>query len=87
MRHALAALALAAATILLIVGRVPSAHASTGPIPLNCDRACLESLIDQYLAALTAHDPKPLPLSANVKYTENDARGRRSYLDECAPSH
>src|SRR5688572_31222636 len=46
--------------------------ASTGPIPLNCNRACLENLIDQYLTALVARDPKRLPLSADVKYTENN---------------
>ncbi len=49
----------------------PNAAASTGSIPLNCDRTCLESLIDQYLAAMVAHDPKRLPLSADLKYTEN----------------
>jgi hypothetical protein len=51
---------------------VPNARASTGPIPLNCNRACLEGVVDQYLAALTVHNPKQLPLSADVKYTEND---------------
>jgi len=50
----------------------PHAQASTGPIPLNCNRACLENLVDQYLSAVVAHDPKRLPLSADVKYTEND---------------
>lgn len=50
----------------------PSARASTGPIPLNCNRTCLEGIVDQYLAALVAHDPKRLPLSADVMYTEND---------------
>ena len=50
----------------------PHAEASTGPIPLNCNRACLENLVDQYLTALVAHDPKRLPLSADVKYSEND---------------
>src|SRR5690242_7088625 len=48
------------------------AEGSTGPIPLNCNRACLENLVDQYLAALIAHDPKRLPLSKEVMYTEND---------------
>ena len=47
------------------------AGAGTGPIPLNCDRACLENLINQYLDALVAHDPGPLPLSRDVQYTEN----------------
>ena len=51
---------------------VQKADASTGPIPLNCNRACLENVVDQYLAALVAHDPKRLPLSKDVKYTEND---------------
>ena len=45
--------------------------ASTGPIPLNCNRACLENLVDQYLAAVVAHDPKKMPFSADIKYTEN----------------
>jgi len=43
-----------------------------GPIPIDCDRKCLERLVDQYLAAVVAHDPKRLPLAADVKYTEND---------------
>jgi hypothetical protein len=50
----------------------PKADASTGPIPLNCNRACLENLVDQYLTALVAHDPKRLPVSKDVMYTEND---------------
>jgi hypothetical protein len=49
-----------------------AAVASTGPIPLNCNRACLENVVDQYLTALAARDPKRVPLSADVKYTEND---------------
>jgi hypothetical protein len=36
-----------------------------------CDRACLERLVDQYLDAVTAHDPKLVPLAKNVKFTEN----------------
>lgn len=68
---ALGALAMVAAAAL--TGTFAShADAATGPIPLNCNRACLESLVDQYLAAVVAHDPKRLPLSADVKYTEND---------------
>src|SRR5580658_6484032 len=68
---AVCAIAIVAAT--LFAGYlVPNARASTGPIPLNCNRACLEDLVNQYLAALAAHDPKRLPLSADVMYTEND---------------
>jgi hypothetical protein len=47
-------------------------NASIGPIPINCDRACLEGVMNQYLSALAARDPKRLPLSADVRYTEND---------------
>jgi hypothetical protein len=39
-----------------------------------CDRACLEGFVEQYLDAAIAHDPKLLPLSANVKFTENGQR-------------
>ena len=35
--------------------------ASTGPIPLNCNRACLEGVVNDYLTALVARDPKRLP--------------------------
>ena len=66
-------LGVAAACAALLVGSLGTrVSGSTGPIPLNCDRACLEGVIDQYLAAVVAHDPKRLPLSADVKYTENN---------------
>jgi hypothetical protein len=45
---------------------------TVGPIPADCNRACLEGLINQYLTALLAHDPKGLPLSTDVKYTEQE---------------
>ena len=40
-------------------------------VPTDCNRACLEALIDRYLAAIVAHDPSQLPLSEDVMYTEN----------------
>jgi hypothetical protein len=46
-------------------------HGSTGPIPLDCNRACLEGVVDQYLKAVVARSPQGLPLSADVKYSEN----------------
>ena len=45
-----------------------------GPVSLNCDRACLERLVNDYLTALVAHDPSHLPLSADVRYSENEQR-------------
>jgi len=46
-------------------------------VPANCDRACLEGLVDRYLAAVVAHDPAPLPLSADVKIHGERAGARR----------
>src|SRR5262245_63565462 len=69
MRATLAALAVAAA---VIVGSLTArVSGSTGPIPLDCNRACLENLIDQYLKAVVAHDASKIPLSEDVKYSEN----------------
>jgi hypothetical protein len=36
-----------------------------------CDRSCLSGFITQYLSALTAHDSKRLPVTADVRFTEN----------------
>jgi len=70
MRSTLGAFAVAAT---LVTGSfVAHLSGSTGPIPLNCNRACLEALVDQYLAAVVAHDPSRLPLSEDVMYTENN---------------
>jgi hypothetical protein len=69
MRRALAVAALVAAAS---AGHFARVQASTGPIPLRCDRTCLEKVVDDYLAAVVAHDPTRVPLSADVKYTENN---------------
>lgn len=70
MRPILAASALAA---IVLIGYSPvTVRASTGPIPLKCDRACLEGVVNQYLSALARRDSKGLPLSEDVMYTEND---------------
>jgi hypothetical protein len=39
-----------------------------------CDRECLNGFADQYLDALVKHDPKLVPLTKNVKFTENGQR-------------
>jgi hypothetical protein len=62
----------ALATVAPMSGHFLRTVAAAGPIPVNCDRACLEGLVDQYLNALVAHDPKLLPLATDVKYTEQD---------------
>src|SRR5215472_12191866 len=65
-RVALLVMAVAVGTRALI-----PVQASTGPIPLNCNRACLENVLDQYLRANVKHDPKLAPFSEDIKYTEN----------------
>src|SRR5215831_8584202 len=59
-------------TGMLLVGVIAGVHAQTGSGA--CDRACLEGFVDKYLDALVAHDPKLLPLSRSVKFTENGVR-------------
>jgi len=41
--------------------------------PAACDRACLEGC-GQYLDAAIAHNPALLPLSKDIKFTENGVR-------------
>jgi hypothetical protein len=55
----------------LVADAVRPVHASVGPIPVNCNRACLENVLDQYLRANVKHDPKLAPFSEDIKYTEN----------------
>lgn len=76
MRSTLIAIGVIAHTVILTFTNAfaPTADAATGPIPLNCNRACLENVLEQYLTALVAHDPTRLPLSKDVMYTENDQK-------------
>jgi len=48
---------------------ISNGHAATA-----CDRACLNVLADNYLAALVAHDPAKVPLARNVRMVENIQR-------------
>jgi hypothetical protein len=61
MRHGIGVLA--AVLAFLSASR---AGAATG-----CDRECLRGFITQYLDALAAHNPKALPLSDAVRFTED----------------
>jgi hypothetical protein len=38
---------------------------------MSCNRACLNKFVDQYLNAMAAHDPSRLPLTKDVRLTEN----------------
>jgi len=40
----------------------------------DCDRACLNGLVDRFLSSLVSHDPSMLPLAKNLKFTEDGVR-------------
>ncbi len=65
-------LVVAVLSALILAAGAIGARAQSGSGP--CDRACLEGLVDRYLDALIAHDPKMLPLARNAKFTENGIR-------------
>jgi hypothetical protein len=50
-----------------------SSRANASPAKADdCDRTCLNDFVDQYIAAVAAHDPAKLPHTANVRYSENN---------------
>jgi hypothetical protein len=60
-------------TSVAAVGVLVSALVAQSPrVPAECNRACLEGLVNQYLDAVVAHDPKRLAVSPDVRYTENE---------------
>jgi hypothetical protein len=54
---------------LLLVGCVSALLGAAQPG--ECDRACLNDTVENYLAAMLAHDPARVPIAKNVRYTEN----------------
>jgi hypothetical protein len=48
-----------------------AASLSTEQLGVTCDRACLIDTMDQYLAALIAHNPAQVALATHVKFSEN----------------
>jgi hypothetical protein len=58
-----------AATVLAVAG-MGAAQAAQG----SCDRACLEGFVDRYLDAVIANQPSMVPLSPNVRFTEDAQR-------------
>jgi hypothetical protein len=47
------------------------ALSSANVLAAPCDRACLSTALDQYLAALVKHDPAAAPLGLGFRQTEN----------------
>jgi hypothetical protein len=72
MHKRLSVLSALAVLICVFVGgsmnRAVAAPAKSG----DCDRTCLNGFVDQYMAAVAAHDPSKLPTAARVRYTENN---------------
>ena len=53
---------------------IAEAQPPTAAAAAQCDRACLEGFVNQYLAALAARDPSKVPFASDVKFTENTAK-------------
>jgi hypothetical protein len=70
MRQTIFTVAAAAILLLALSTRGPA----TAEAGANCDRVCLNGIMDQYLAAMVAHDPSKLPLAKNLKFTEDGVR-------------
>jgi len=59
-------------TLMLLPG-LASGQTTTGTIlNLDCDRACLSGIVDQYLDGLVNHDISRVPWADEVKFTENN---------------
>jgi hypothetical protein len=54
----------------LFAGAVLAAPAAK-KLPAKCDKACLTGAVNDYIAALVAHDPSQVPLSAHLEFVEN----------------
>ncbi|MBZ5502765.1 MAG: hypothetical protein LAN59_11095 [Acidobacteriia bacterium] len=77
MRRALFGIGITAAVVcaVLLVHCAPVAAAPAPPSPAaanQCDRACLNGFVEQYMAAVAAHDPSKLPHAAKARYSENN---------------
>src|SRR5579862_8579629 len=74
MRRSLVLAAMSAFLFGTLMGRPGTAAvASAAPAKASaCDRACLNGFVDQYMAAVAAHDPSRLRTAPNVRYTENN---------------
>ena len=59
------------ARLLLAVVFAAATMSSVSAAPAECDRACLKTTLDQYLKAVTAHNPAAAPLFIGYRHTEN----------------
>jgi hypothetical protein len=59
------------ARLLVVVAMTMTCGASEASAQAACDRACLRTMLDQYLAAVVKHDPSAAPLVVGFRQTEN----------------
>jgi hypothetical protein len=57
--------------LVVMVGLAIAVPAGRASAQAACDRACLRTMLDQYLAAVVKHDPKAAPLIVGFRQTEN----------------
>jgi len=57
--------------MLAILAIVATGSATTAYAQTDCDRACLRTMLDQYLNAVVKHDPSAAPLVIGLRQTEN----------------
>ncbi len=63
--------------LLLSIEFIATVNAATeqpASLEKSCDYACLTGLVEQYLKALVAHDPRQVPVADHVRFTENTIR-------------
>ena len=58
-------------TSLLAAAALLAATTQAYAAPNDCDRACLDGIVNQYLDAMVAHDASKAPFAKKVKFTEN----------------
>jgi hypothetical protein len=60
-----------AALLASLVLAAASSIAARAANAADCDRACLEGVVDRYIEALIAHDPSKAPIAAQARFVEN----------------
>ncbi len=61
-------------SLLSMAGAVLALAAASAHAAQSCDRACLEDMVERYFDAVIANDPSMVPLSPNVRFTEDGQR-------------
>ena len=59
---------------LVVAATIASGLTSAQAAQPACDRACLEGFVERYLDAVTVNQPSMVPLSPNVRFTEDGQR-------------